>query len=116
MVRKETDIQAAILSCLRAMGIFAWRQNTGAVSEGKRFVRFAFPGISDILGVLPGGKFLAIEVKSDRGKLTPRQKAFLQHVADNQGVAIVARCVDDVIKEVNNYRDTARVSRRFDCG
>lgn len=96
----ETDLVRAILKYLHVVGILAWRQNTGAVSfqdAGRsRFVRFGVPGISDILGVLPDGRFLAIEVKMARRRATYKQKDFMDSITDQGGLAFVATSIEDV--------------------
>jgi hypothetical protein len=43
------------------------------------------------------GKFLAIEVKNAKGRLSSHQEAFLNRVNEEGGIAFVARSVDDVI-------------------
>ena len=98
----EQQIQRAILDWLAAVGIPAWRQNTGAFAaehNGKRrFMRFGPKGQSDIVGILPGrgdGKFLAIEVKRPGGQPTPEQQAFLDRITEAGGIAFVARSVAD---------------------
>ncbi len=99
---KESDIQRQILEYLRYDRRVAlyWRQNTGAAryeKDGKeRFIRFGTPGISDILGVLHGGRFFAIEVKMPKRKLTEIQANFINNVRLAGGVAFVATCVEDV--------------------
>lgn len=96
----ETDLVRAILKYLHVVGILAWRQNTGAASfqdAGRsRFVRFGVPGISDILGVLPDGRFLAIEVKMPGRKVTWKQCDFINAITDNGGLAFVATSIEDV--------------------
>jgi hypothetical protein len=54
-------------------------------------MRFGKVGSSDIIGLLPDGKFLAVEVKTPHGRLSPEQSAFLEKVRGLGGVAIVAR-------------------------
>lgn len=102
LVPLEKDIQKAILEYLQLLRIFAWRNNTGAMSgehHGKKwFMRFGFPGIADILGILPSGRFLAIEVKRPGGKLTLDQVAFKQAVESNGGMYLLAQSIDDVKK------------------
>ena len=68
----ETDITKAILKDLRAMRVFCFKHWGGPMG---------MKGVSDILGVLPGGRFLALAVKMAKGRLTPAQAAFLQSVA-----------------------------------
>ena len=53
-------------------------------------------GVSDILGILPDGRFLAIECKSPSGKTTTEQDRFLASVNARGGLAFVARGLDDV--------------------
>src|SRR5260221_14020117 len=57
-------------------------------------------GVSDILGILNGGRFLAIEVKSKRGVLTIEQKIFLEEINHAGGIAFMAKSVDDVISQL----------------
>jgi hypothetical protein len=59
-------------------------------------------GVSDILGVLPGGRFLAIEVKAPNGKLTDHQKQFLEEVLSNGGFGLIARSPEEVKAEFAN--------------
>lgn len=99
----EADIQSAILRALKVHPAVAWagRFNSGAqvIGEGKarRFVRFStVKGLSDIVGQLMDGRFLAIEVKRPSGKVTDEQQAFLSMVQKSNGVAFVARSVQQV--------------------
>jgi len=100
----EKDVQAAILEALQFHPLVAWaaRMNTGAAkfkdAKGKaRFVRFGFPGMSDIIGQFKDGTFLAIEAKRPKGEgPTDDQKAFMETVNNNGGRAGVARSVDDI--------------------
>ncbi|MCB7128182.1 MAG: VRR-NUC domain-containing protein [Candidatus Brocadiales bacterium] len=99
---KESDIQRQILAYLkydRRVALY-WRQNTGATTFSKGgkeyFVRFGTPGISDILGVLHGGRFFAIEVKMPKRRLTESQTNFINNVNRAGGIAFVATCVEDV--------------------
>ena len=95
--RPEREIQRVILDWLKLQGIFAWRQNTGAVTEGKRFIRFSIPGCADILGVLPGGRFLALEVKRPGHPPTPEQYAFLRSIERAGGLAAVVTSLEDAM-------------------
>lgn len=92
----ETDIQKEILEYLQTTGIFAWRNNTGR--KGK--VSFGLPGSSDIIGILPDGRFLAVEVKGPKTKVQKNQKEFLSGIKHRGGVAFVARSIEDVVEEL----------------
>lgn len=105
----ESDIQKAILAYLRICPAvaFAWRQNVGSAEtervdargkSKKSFVKFGFRGCSDLLGFTSDGRFLAIECKTAKGRITPDQREFLRRVRAAGGVAILARSVDDVVE------------------
>lgn len=98
LVPSEHQVQTACLQYLAVCPQVAWaeRINTGAVKipvpGGKdRFVRYGFPGCSDILGQMKDGRVLAIEVKSAVGRATAAQDAFLKRVATYGGVSGVVR-------------------------
>ena len=98
---KENVVLQDCLNYLEFCGIFAFRNNTGAVKIGKRFIRVGFAGSSDILGILPDGRFLAVECKREKGGvISDLQKQFLKQIQDNHGVACVvhsAKELQDVI-------------------
>lgn len=102
--RCETDIQREILEALIHSGYMVWRNNSGAFWSHQRqaYIKVQgvgrINGVSDILGVLPDGKMLAIEVKSKTGRLTPEQGEFLIKVSNRGGLAFVARSLQDVQK------------------
>ena len=84
MAGPEQEIQNAILQYLTIQGLFVWRNNSGALKQknqyGKtRMIRFGKTGSADIMGILPGGRFLAVEVKTLKGRLTEAQKEFLEY-------------------------------------
>ena len=88
---EEAEVLAGCMEVLDTLGIYHWRQNTGAFkTQSGGFFRSSKAGVSDILGILPSGKFLAVECKRPvGGVLSEAQKEFLHHIADNNGIAIV---------------------------
>ncbi len=63
-------------------------------------------GVSDIMGFEKNtGRFVAIEVKYGKDKLSIHQIDFLQRVVKNGGIAIVAKTFDQFVKDLNeqNY-------------
>jgi hypothetical protein len=46
--------------------------------------------------VLPGGKILAVECKSNHGRLSPEQRQFLEDIKVLGGMAIVAKSYRDI--------------------
>ena len=97
---KETEksIQKACLDLLGAYKIFCWRNNTGAVKMEKRFFRFGLAGSPDIIALHPRtGKFIGIEVKGPKGRLSDKQKEFAESVRKNNGTYMVVWSVDQLI-------------------
>jgi len=101
--RPEAAALVEVLRALRHHPSVAWceRQNSGAAKIGTRFVRFGWPGCSDILGQLRDGRFLAVEVKAPKGRLRPEQTVFLERVRAAGGLAFVARDCRDVHDVLN---------------
>ena len=62
-------------------------------------------GSADIIGIGPGGRFVAIEVKTGKGQLRPEQKNFLQMVGNQGGIAGVARSVADAVRIIEEDPD-----------
>lgn len=69
-----------------------------------RFVRYGFPGSGDVIGCLPGGKFISVEIKRPKdpawlvhrkrrraGRMSKLQLDFKDEIEKRGGVAI---CVD----------------------
>jgi hypothetical protein len=103
MKTPEGAVVKACLEYLELRGVYAYRQNTGAAeyqdkAGKKRFVRYGKPGVSDIIGVLPGGRFLAVECKAPGGRLSEYQINFLNDIERMGGLAVTARSVEDLEK------------------
>lgn len=94
---KESDVLKIVLRFMRIHPAVDWceRMNTGATKIENRFIRYGFPGLSDIIGQLRDGRMIVVETKSARGRVTPDQAAFLARVG-KKGIAIVARSLEDV--------------------
>lgn len=90
---------------------WAHRMNSGARTKEKdgkkgRPIRFSFPGMSDIIGQLTDGRFLAVEVKRPEyaygekkdcaKKLSRHQELFLMQVEEANGCACVVDCIEDL--------------------
>lgn len=96
----EAEVLRQIRLGLNAPGRVFWRNNVG-VAEFPSGERVAYgvggPGGSDLLGIVDG-HFVAIEVKSARGRLTAEQKRFIDLVRRCGGRAGEARSVEDAIR------------------
>lgn len=106
----EQDTLREIQLAATRLGHRLWRNNVGTGWAGT-FVSFRngrvildnarplhaglMPGSSDLIGLTSGGRFLSIEVKSDRGRLTTEQRAWIEMVRQFGGLAGEARSVED---------------------
>ena len=101
----EKQIENTILDFLSHLPGCYWKNNSVGVYDPIKKVhrkpgKYHRNGVSDILGFDNTGKFIAIEVKTAKGRLSQNQKLFLEDVNRNGGVGFVARSVDDVRKEL----------------
>lgn len=103
---RERFIKNSIIDFLRLKGIYCWNNATTGIYDPKKKLfralnsRYHVKGVSDVLGVLSDGRILAIEVKTKTGRLTDEQEVFIEEIRKRNGVAFVARSVDDVIREL----------------
>lgn len=89
-----------------------WRSNSGVAKYRDRFgkqrsVRFGVPGQPDISGIIRGGVWLGIEVKSATGTQSVEQRAFQLIIERFGGIYILARSVEDVRVRLAPYLDGA---------
>lgn len=90
---KESDIQRLIMLALSEAGCVVWRNNTGVLKNAAGIpIKFGLcVGSSDLIGIAPGGRFLAVEIKTPKGKATPEQIRFIDAVRARGGIAGIAR-------------------------
>jgi hypothetical protein len=101
---KESLIAKSIETLLRYCQIFHWRMYTGPrLYKGKKFLPSLQVGMPDIIGVLPDGKFFAIEVKKPGGDITPAQLDTIQAINARGGIAFIATRVEDVKQNLGAY-------------
>lgn len=123
---REMDLLRSILLACSRGPVRLFRQNvgTGWVGQARRFaraetvrvqpgdvlIRNARPleaglckGSSDLIGWGPGGRFVALEVKTPTGRVTPEQRQFLDAVTAAGGIGEVVRSPEDAIAAL---RDT----------
>jgi hypothetical protein len=109
----ETKIQNLILMALSKAGCLVFRNETAGAWVGKvlhkeagqvtltdaRMIRFGLAvGSSDIVGIAPCGRFLAIEIKTSKGRATKEQLRFIEVVNKAGGISGIARSVEDALK------------------
>lgn len=119
MASKEGNIQTRIMLALSSAGCTIWRNETAGAWVGRkayqdgslvtlqnaRFVSFGLcKGSSDLIGIAPDGRFLAIEVKTAQGRTSKAQKDYIRAVRAAGGVAGIATSPEQALNliGVNN--------------
>lgn len=98
----ESAVLTACLDWLTLRGVYHWRHfNAGVYDPVHKVHRKPpkgwKPGVADIIGILPDGRLLAVEIKRpDSGKLSKTQAAFLDAVNRLGGLALCVRGVDEL--------------------
>ncbi len=95
---KEHAVLTSVLAYLGTYpGVMVWRNNTGAIPDRTgRVIRFGRVGSADVIGIAPGGRFLAVECKSSTGRLSEAQRNFAARVQACGGLYLVVRQVSDL--------------------
>ena len=111
-MNSETKIQNLILMSLSKAGCLVFRNESAGAWVGKvlhkdanqvtltdaRMMRFGLAvGSSDIVGIAPCGRFLAIEIKTSKGRATKEQLRFIDAVNSAGGIAGIARSVEEAL-------------------
>lgn len=97
---REGALMRRIMLALSEAGAITWRNNCGyATYPNGVVVKYGVcnPGGSDLVGIAPGGRFLAIEVKVPGAQPTEEQKRFINGVCLAGGIAGVAHSVEEAL-------------------
>jgi len=103
--KSEKEIQNEILEYLTKGGYLCWRNNNVGLYDVRlgtfrRKGKYQMLGVSDIFLIVGDGRFVAIEVKSKKGKISEYQQNFIDLINQNGGIAFVARNIEDVEKNL----------------
>lgn len=103
MPQNETALMHQIMLALSERGCLIYRNNTGSIkTTDGRFVKFGLcVGSSDLIGIAPGGRFCAFEVKTDTGRATIEQKRFINAVIAAGGIAGIVRSPAEALALIN---------------
>ena len=91
----EKVIQKRILDWLKGTGLVHWRQNSGWAMMGPRMIRLGPEGLPDVIVIVPpGGQFLGLEIKNNKGRLRPSQVEFAEKLTNAGGIYRVVRSLE----------------------
>lgn len=92
---REKNIENKIKTYLSSVGAYYFKHHGGKYSQ---------VGVPDII-VCYKGRFVGIEVKNEKGQLSILQTRNLKRIADNGGIAIAVRSLEEVkeVFEADNF-------------
>ncbi len=99
---RERELTRLILDYLRWVPDSSWKKIRGSMG---------MKNVLDIIGCWEG-KYVELEVKTERGRLTPGQKARLEEIRRAGGIAEVVRSLEDVVRLIPNPRAEVRLCTR----
>ena len=100
MKKSEAAIQNEIILEVNKRGHRLFRGNAGTVKDERTgsWIKLLPPGFPDTFGFRKSdGKFIAIEVKTEKGRLRKEQKAFAEFAKTQPILYGVARSKEDAI-------------------
>ncbi|MCC3691401.1 VRR-NUC domain-containing protein [Staphylococcus capitis] len=100
----EQKIQNEIILAINQRGHRLFRANAGKViTKDNRVIKLLPKGFPDTFGYRKSdGKFIAIEVKTEKGKLRPEQIKFKEFIETQNVLYGVARSPQDAIDIIEN--------------
>lgn len=103
-MKSEHAIQNEILLALSKNNCTVFRSNAGKVRTDDGRTVMLFPkGFPDLVGFRHAdGKFFAIEIKNEKGRLRDDQKRFAKFAEQYPVLYGVARSVDDALKIIRS--------------
>ena len=95
---KESDISRLVQCALTQEGARVFRNETGGYrSPSGIWVSYGLcKGSSDLIGWYKG-RFLAVEIKTNKGRVTKQQQNFIDQVNLSGGIAFVARSPEEAV-------------------
>lgn len=111
----EQQIQKQIIEYLHSVGVFCWRNFNGAmIVKGGRRVKSLANGSPDIMGVLPCGKSLQIEVKAHcKANRRKEQVQWIVKAQKNNALAFFAHDLETVRHYVEPCLSNCSVQRQI---
>jgi hypothetical protein len=109
MSQLETGIVNSCMEWLQWRKIPSVRVYAGGLNREGRYIRqrHVEPGTSDILACVKG-RFVAVEVKTEPGKVSEVQLRWMQSIIDHGGEAAVVRSVYDLEKFISEVEKKPR--------
>jgi hypothetical protein len=99
---KEAELAKITRQLLGYSGLVHWRVSNGAVMHriGPRIImkKSEIAGFPDWAGVTRNGTFWALELKSEKGRISEHQIEWMEKLAGTHAIVAIARTVEDVME------------------
>lgn len=101
-MNKETILQNKIREGVSDIAV-TFRINVGGFKVGDRFISTGVPtGFSDLFGFRRSdGKAFFLEIKTETGYPSAKQKQFIKRMQENGALAGIARSIEDARRIIN---------------
>ena len=110
--KSEAEIQRDICEYLKDQKIPFSVTNASGGGKRRRCPVGIRRGWPDVTGCLPGGRFLAIEVKANKGRVSEDQEDCLCELKANGALVVVARNVNEVAQEIDEGKVMKRIASK----
>lgn len=110
-MKSESEIQSDVrLAVGQLRDVCIWRNNVGETTDSRghrpRRVRYGLcVGSSDLIGIGPGGRFLALEIKVPGKRPTVEQQMFLDLVVARGGIAACVHSAEEALAVIAAARE-----------
>lgn len=106
MEKSESEIQREILDTLRRCGYSIWRMPLGGVRHsGGGTKKNPLSGFPDLFGIMKNrrGVLFAIEVKTTKGKVSPKQLEWNELLNALGAVSMIATSASEALEMVKKH-------------
>lgn len=89
-----------IIRILQLNRIYCWRNNNSGAMGRRGIIK---KGVADIIGIMPNGIHIEIEIKNKetKDKMSQEQREHKENIINSKGIYIIANSVDDFIEIFN---------------
>ena len=100
MAQRHTELVRAAIDVIATRGGFAWKHQNGTFAiAGGRVMQTGKRGLPDVIGVLPGGRLVAVEAKVGRDPVSDEQTHVMRVLEARGALVVVVRDSIDALVE-----------------
>ena len=93
IIMTESEIQKEVVKYLKDRNCLVFRMNSGYIRKN---VKLSPPGTPDLLVITRSGKVIWLEIKTETGKLNPKQKSMIYELATRKQHVYIIRDKDEL--------------------